>query len=346
MQHINHFSTRGAIVIACFSITLITLLSGHSALAFRDAKAFPNPQTLPDQKYLIQVDNMEREYYVHLPPSYDRENPIPLVLNFHGGGGQASGVNTLTGMNRCADRNGFMVVYPGGIDKHWQDGRKINLKVGVDDTKFVRQLIDYLLKNFKVDPQQIYACGISNGGFFSQRLAYDLNDKLAAVGSVAANTSEALAAFPPPTNPLPIVFILGTDDPLVPWQGGQVTLPWLHGASKNRGAVLSASDTINHWLTLNKCSKRAEIKALPDRSPNDGTSVTKYFYPASAEGADVLLYKVLAGGHCWPGGLQYLPARVIGKTNRDVNANDLLWQFFKQHRKTSVTKDIQAKSTK
>ena len=40
---------------------------------------------------------------------------------------------------------------------------------------------------------------------------------------------------------------------------------------------------------------------------------------------------VIGGGHTWPGGLQYLPESVIGKTSREFNASEVIWQFFKAH---------------
>ncbi|UCE26200.1 MAG: phospholipase, partial [Candidatus Coatesbacteria bacterium] len=78
-----------------------------------------------DEKKTITVDGVEREYYVHVPEGYDGPEPVPLVLALHGGGGKAEKMDKLTGFNDVADREGFIVVYPQGEDKHWNDGREI-----------------------------------------------------------------------------------------------------------------------------------------------------------------------------------------------------------------------------
>lgn len=119
----------------------------------------------------IEHEGTSREYFLYVPKSVKK--PAPLVLLFHGGGGQARGVDKATGgMAALADEKGFAVAYPNGIDRHWNDGRP-----------------DLTATDKLVDPSRVYATGISNGGFFSQYLALKCPDKIAAVAPVVASVS-------------------------------------------------------------------------------------------------------------------------------------------------------------
>ncbi|MGQ0551465.1 MAG: alpha/beta hydrolase family esterase, partial [Armatimonadota bacterium] len=97
------------------------------------------------------------------------------------------------------------------------------------------------------------------------------------------------------------------------------------------GKVLSATETVAAWVALNRCASPPAVALEPDRDPQDGTRVRREAYGSCGEGSEVVLYAVEGGGHTWPGGQQYLPERVIGRTSRDIDANEVLWAFFKKH---------------
>jgi polyhydroxybutyrate depolymerase len=97
------------------------------------------------------------------------------------------------------------------------------------------------------------------------------------------------------------------------------------------GQVLSVDESIRFWVTRNKCSTTPVVAEEPDRDPKDGTRVTRKEYSDGMEGTEVTLYSVDGGGHTWPGGFQYLPVWLIGKTSRDIDANEVIWEFFKKH---------------
>lgn len=275
----------------------------------------------------IVVGGLTRTYHVHLPQSYDKTQPAPLVLPFHGGTGRGERMPQLTGFNEVSDRGGFIVVYPEGVDRHWNDGRD-TVPNAVDDVAFVSALIDRLNETLSIDRKRVYATGISNGGFFAERLACELSNKIAATASVAATLPENYSCRP--SRPVSVLLIHGTDDPFVPYTGGQVK-----GRGTSRGGyggrALSVADTVKYWTDHDKCPPSAVTTRLEDRDVRDGTTVRRDIYVQCRGGTEVVLYTVNGGGHTWPGGLQYAPEAFIGKTNRDINASQVIWDFFKKH---------------
>lgn len=285
-------------------------------------KAQPNPSGTDIEASLTHQD-ITRTYVIHLPQGFRQGTRYPLVLAFHGGRGTPSGMQSLTQFNQVADHGeGFIVVYPAGYLKTWADSRNETPagKKGIDDVGFTSKLIDKLVQDYAVDPKRVYATGISNGGNFSQRLACELADKIAAIGVVAAGMPTNLAGTCNPSRPVPMLLIFGDSDPIYPFEGGSTKL----------GSVLSVDDTIAKRVALNQCSTPPEVFWIPDTSPDDGTQIKRTVYTGCENQARVEYYLVQGGGHTWPGGLQYLPARIIGKTSRDLNASEELWRFFSQ----------------
>ena len=273
----------------------------------------------------IQVGVTARTYLVHLPPSYEKGKPLPLLLVFHGGGTPAPRMIRYTGMSDLSDRKGFIVVYPQGTNNHWNDGRKSAPQV--DDVAFIRTLIDHLGKTLSIDRRRIYATGISNGGMFTQRLACELSGTIAAIASVAASMPEDFSPQCKPAAPVSVLMIHGTDDPLVPYLGGQLSV----GSLGIGGRVLPVADTITRWVAHDRCSTKPVTELLPDRDTHDGTRVRRDAYSQCIAGTNVVLYTVEGGGHTWPGSIQYLPERLIGRTSRDVSGSEIIWDFLASH---------------
>jgi polyhydroxybutyrate depolymerase len=255
---------------------------------------------------------------------------MPLVIALHGGGGTGERMERLSlgGFNTLADKEGFVVVYPDGIERHWNDGRgKVRYRAHrekIDDVGFMSALIDELVKRQNIDDKRVYITGISNGAMLSNRLGCELTGKIAAIAPVAGNMPYDLAPQCSPSEPISVLMISGTEDPMMPWEGGE--------ARFNRskfGRVLSAAETIKFWVANNRCIPRPVITWEPDKDPQDGTRVRKEAYGGCRKGTEVILYAIEGGGHAWPGGFQYLPERVIGRTSEDIDANDVVWNFFK-----------------
>lgn len=271
----------------------------------------------------IYVDGNERTYIIHLPDNKDKPDKYPLVIALHGGGGRGEGMNKLTGFNAIADKNNFVVVYPDGIDKQWNDGRNdFLLNDKINDVNFISKLIDTLKVLYNIDTNRVYATGISNGGIMSFRLACELSGKIAAFAPVAASMPESPAYECKAQRPVPVMIIFGDEDPLVPFNGGDISVFGL----RKRGKVIPVEQSVNFWVTANGCNT-VPVETKFD-SVSDGTQVSKKVYSSKTGNGDVEYWLVTGGGHTWPGGLQYLPKIIIGKTSREFNASEEIWKFF------------------
>jgi len=291
------------------------------------AAAIPTPP--PDTRISVTVDGRVRTARVHIPKPTPDLKKMPLVLAFHGRLGDGDDQEKITHFNSVADANGFIAVYPDGYQRSWNDGRKTtpSNRDGVRDVEFVRRLLKKLTTSYSVDKRQVYAIGMSNGGFFAQRLGCVMAGKFAAIATVASVMPRALAKTCKPSDPLPVLMVMGTDDPLVPYQGGDF----------GSGMVLSAKATAKLWRELAHCKKPTSRK-LRDRDPKDGTQTRVLTANQCAGDAAVKLYSVHGGGHTWPGGRQYLPKTAIGVTSRDFDASSTIWKFLADKQRATKTK--------
>lgn len=274
----------------------------------------------------ITSGDLDRTYSVHVPPTSDGSRALPLVLAYHGHGGDGFGQERLSSMSATADANGFIVAYPDGVQRAWNDGRAGQAGAGIDDVGFTRDLLSRLENDYRIDTARVYATGMSNGGMMCYRLALEMPDRIVAVAPVAALMSRDLAARGTPSAPVSVMLTEGTDDPLMPHDGGSVGL-----FLKMRGEVLSAADTVSFWVGADGCSPVPAVTRLPDKDPADGTRVTLSSYDNPGRDDEVLFYSVEGGGHTWPGGSQYLTSRIICRTSRDFDASQAIWDFFDRH---------------
>jgi polyhydroxybutyrate depolymerase len=299
----------------------IALALGAHAVAL-PAQSAPVPAPAPTaESRTLQVSGGSRSYLLYLPSTYHRGRPTPLVLVFHGGGGRARGIAPHTGFSRLAEREGFVVAYPQGLDGRWNDSR--GYAATHDDVGFVRALLDTLERELSIDPRRVYATGISNGAMFAYRLACDLPGVFAAVAPVAGAMPTELAPGCAHTQPVSVLAFQGTADPLMPFAGG--------GVGRRRGRVLSATRSIAYWATVSGCAAAPLTTLEPDLVLDDSTRVRRTVYGGCRDGTRVELYTIEGGGHTWPGGP---PVSVsVGRVTRDVDATPLIWAFFAQHPK-------------
>jgi poly(3-hydroxybutyrate) depolymerase len=105
---------------------------------------------------------------------------MAVVLAFHGGGGNAAGFQRYAELDRIADRERFLVVYPNGTGR--LPNRLLTWNAGdgccgyamtnrVDDVGFAVAVIADLERRAPIDRRRIYATGHSNGAILSHRLA-------------------------------------------------------------------------------------------------------------------------------------------------------------------------------
>lgn len=281
------------------------------------------------QKSTLNWGKYERTYWVHLPPNVEKAKDLAILFVLHGGSGTAKGMSGFTygRFNELADQNNFIVVYPQGVGRHWNDGRKSNKtkswRENVDDVGFLVEIVNSLKKKYRIDSEKVFTSGISNGGFMSTRLLCDRSDVFKGGAVVTATISEDYFPNCKPKNNVGVLVMNGTDDPMVPYDGGEAQVLW-----SKRGKVISTDDYLEFWRKHNGCDSKKTIVDLPDKE-NDGTSVSKQTFNKCKKGGDVVLYKINGGGHTWAGGLEILSERLLGKTSRDINACDEIWEFFK-----------------
>jgi polyhydroxybutyrate depolymerase len=218
-----------------------------------------------------------------------------------------------------AAREGFVVAYPDGIGRGWNDGRA-GVNGDVDDVAFIATLIDEIAADHAIDRSRVYVTGASNGGMMTYRIGCELSDRVAAIAPVIGNLPEELPCKP--TAPLSVLAINGTADPLVPYNGGHV--------ARDRGQVLSAALSTLAFAHAAGCGAADPTVEEPDVDTDDDsrTFVTRYACPAPVQ---VSLITLGGAGHTWPGGVQYLPKLAIGGVSRDFDGAERIWEFFEPH---------------
>jgi polyhydroxybutyrate depolymerase len=259
-----------------------------------------------------------RHYEVYVPPNLPPGRPLVVVL--HGNGGDGHQMRRFAHFDDLAARDGFVVAYPDGIGRHWNDGRP-ELATDVDDVEFLRALIEDLAVRYAVDRRRIYVTGMSNGAIMAYRLACEMSDRIAAIAPVAGELDEVPACASGP--PISVLAINGTADPIVPFAGGVV--------GRNRGHVHAAGESVAVFARRAGCSIARASEDLPDNDPDDNTRSQRTRYTECQVGLAVDLVTVENGGHTWPGAQQYLPKGLIGPVSRDFDASVLIWQFFVAH---------------
>ena len=284
----------------------------------------------------LEHKGITRSYYLHNPENHHDSKPLPLVLALHGGGrGNGRDLAKYTGLNRLADENAFLAVYPNGLNNQWNDGRGQTVHSSessqTDDVSFISALIDHLVDTQQADARKVYVVGVSNGGMMTLRLGCELDAKLSAIAAVIANMPTKLAAGCTPRRALPVLLMNGTQDPIMPWSGGAV-----HFGKKTMGRVLSAMDTAAFWVKHNRCKTSPEYFTLPDLDSRDASRITLLRYAPCHQGAEVLLYKVEGGGHHLPGGRGLKLLRILGNRNQDIKGVDAIWRFFSRHRQSAA----------
>jgi polyhydroxybutyrate depolymerase len=272
----------------------------------------------------LQVGGRDRMALVHVPQSYDAGKPAPLVMAIHGGGGgaifQADDGNY--GLITKSETAGFIAAFPNGISPA-QNGMLATWNAGnccarardenVDDVGFLRALVADLRSRVNIDPQRVYAIGMSNGAMMSYRLACEAGDVFHGIMAVSGTDNTQRCT---PKQPVPVLHIHAKDDPLVLFNGG---------AGSNRlfseDAVtdfVSVPDTIAKWVRLNHADPVPRRVLTVDGAYCD-------LYAATGGGAPVELCVTETGGHSWPGGNK---ARAEEAPSRAISANDLMWEFF------------------
>jgi polyhydroxybutyrate depolymerase len=264
----------------------------------------------------FDFEGEERTYVLHIPPAYEGDAAVPLVLNLHGLGSNAQEQDRYSRLPAKADEEGFILVTPQGQGPigFW------NISPGTagfaNDVAFLTGLLDALEEQLCSDPARVYSTGISNGGLMSARLGCDLSERIAAFASVAGITFANDCA---PAGPVSVLAFHGAADPIIPFEGGPLGIEALRNLS-----FPAVRESVGKWAAHDGCEGAPAEDQVSEH-------VTLERYVGCAGGADVELYVVDGGGHTWPGAAVDAPS--LGATTREINATDLLWEFFAAHPK-------------
>ena len=291
-----------------------------------------------DYDFSIAHKRLQRNYLVHIPPQAAAGKPMPVVINFHGGGANAKIQKSYSRMDAAADRDGYIAVYPngtGGIG-----GRLLTWNAGTccgsaassnaDDVGFTLALLDDLASRIALDRARIYATGLSNGSMMAYRLASEASDSIAAVAGVAG--AMTLPGFAP-SMPVPVMHIHSVDDQRALYGGG---LGPAFPFTNTRVLHQPVEAMLGQWLKHDACPAQPRMTELVKGNPGaqDSThTATRYDYAPCRNGVEIVLWKLTGAGHVWPGGLQDYLTLILGAGTTVIDANTEMWRFFQRFRR-------------
>ncbi len=258
---------------------------------------------------------VQRNYILHLPTGFSASDTLPLVLNLHGLTQTGQAQSTLSKFDVIADRERFIVVHPDGLNLSW-NAISGTYYGGVDDVGFLSALIDTINRGYHINLNRVYSTGMSNGGFMSYRLGCELSDRIAAIASVTGSMTDSMIYYCHPSRPVPVLHFHGTTDPVVNYNGG--------------GGITPVSTALQYWVNHNNCPQQGDTTQLPNTNTTDNCTVSKIYWDTGNEQSEVIHYRIQGGGHTWPGSGDNFFG-VVGNLNMDVNASEIIWEFFNRH---------------
>jgi len=268
-----------------------------------------------NRKRSFEFDEMRRTYRVHVPAIYDDSTQVPLLINVHGYSANAALHRHMSQMNAKANEEGFIVVYPNGTGwpRAWNAGNRLgkHKRRETDDVGFLSVLIDTMIAGYQIDTMRIYAAGFSNGAMMSHRLACELADRIAAIGTVAGGLVFENCQ---PERPVPIIAFHARHDPVVAYDGDTLGKVFLY----------SIEDGMKKWAQINGCAHG------PDSLYTEDGKVLRQRWWDDDSDMEVILWTTKKIKHSWPSG-RGKPAPSAAFPSRVINANDLMWEFFLAH---------------
>ena len=273
-----------------------------------------------DYTFSLELGGLTRMYRVHVPAKYSPSKPTPMLLSFHGGGGNMDyqADDKFYGLISKSDQVGYIAVFPNGYSP-FKSGKLATWNAGnccagardknIDDVGFVRELIKRLKSQLNIDPDRIYANGMSNGALFSYRLACEMADTIKAIASVAGSDGTKACT---PSRPVSILEIHAKDDEMMLFNGGAGR------DSKMLADFVSVPETIARWVRRNSCSP------VPRRVLETPGAYCDA-YTQCRGNVEVKLCVTESGGHSWPGGVK---VRTGAPGSTAISATDLIWDFF------------------
>jgi len=278
--------------------------------------------------YTINHFGLLREYVLYIPPNIETRKNLPVIFNFHGYQGKANEHFNNTNLKNIADENGVVLVYPQGAPldggpSHWNaaplnsSSESFINKSNVNDLDFFLSLLNIINQNNMLNLDRVYAIGYSNGGMFSHFLACNTENVFAAIGDVAGTMLTDAYNNCNPSSPIPVLKIHGTNDGVVPYNANVFIYNDLYDQFK------SVDQVVNFWKINNKSNDQFSFNNFVSSSWENymgPVNFEKYTYESDENQSEVVLYKMLGGGHWWDYSL-----------DENLKTSSLLWDFFSKH---------------
>ncbi len=275
---------------------------------------------------IINFEGLSRGYNLYIPDNIKSAARLPLVVVLHGRPGPSQRMADLSDFNSRAEQHGFAVIYPQGLQNQWNYLHGISeYRPQPNDSEFLLKVIEQVSDTYHINNNQIFITGISNGGFMAQRLACYAPEKFAAFASVAAGGYAHMDTACKQGQPVSMLYIHGTSDTKVPWNG--LTLKDSQG--NLQAVTMPIAESLKFWSNHNQCGNTVNKVEIIESGRSPGTQVRRFQSTECANGAEMVLYAIINGGHNWPGVAGFIPPEIAGLVNLDIHASDVIWTFFK-----------------
>jgi polyhydroxybutyrate depolymerase len=279
----------------------------------------------------IEVGSRTRTYRLFVPS--ELPDSVPVIFVFHGTETPGHGIDSIIKITRFEEIGQIhhaLIIFPEAYEGNWNDGR-LNARArsyrdGIDDIAFVDAILAQTERDYHVDRTRIDATGFSNGAIFCHYLAAYRSNIFAAIAPVGGPMAIPFSTWFHPACPVSLLEMHGTSDPMVPYRGGRIT--------DDGGEVLGVEATVELWAKTDRCRLNYIEIPVADRTTQDGCYPQCFEWPRGKDGTDVVLYRIIGGGHTWPGNpLGLLSSLFLGKVCLDIDASELIWKFFADHPK-------------
>jgi polyhydroxybutyrate depolymerase len=255
-------------------------------------------------------DGLTRSYRIYVSPNYNASNPASIVMALHGLGDNMTNFSGI-GFNYIADTANIIVLIPQAVTDAlagtaWNSGAGAMgyyPNSSVNDIGFLNALVDTTMANYSINPQKVYLCGFSMGGFMTNRMALQSNTKFAAFASMSGTIGSAITTYAPGRT-LPYAHFHGTADGTVAFSGNQYGI--------------DADSVVSFWVKNNGCNAVPDTFHYADLA-SDGITVDRYNYSNGNPNANVSFFIMNGADHT-----------VLFTPTNDINEPYQIWLFFKQ----------------